>query len=301
VEFTVAHRSRTVREPESCPTHVEGPAAAWTKGTEAPTEETTMEKISSADGTTLAIDRTGAGPAVVLVGGAFNDRSTVAGTAAALAADHTAWTYDRRGRGDSGPLGPWPGAEAAVDAEIADLAAVLAAIGEDAVLVGHSSGGQLVLEAAARGLPARRVVAYEPPYVVSGRAPAGVDLADRLATLPPGEATVLFLTEGVGVPAQVVEQMSGGPEFGFMLSVAHTLPYDSALGRVSTLAGLGRVAVPVLVLDGGNSPEWMRAGAAAAASAIPGAAYRTVPGGDHAILHRPEVLAAEISRGISRG
>jgi pimeloyl-ACP methyl ester carboxylesterase len=87
----------------------------------------------------------------VLVGGAFNDRSTVAGAAAALSGSYTALTYDRRGRGESGPLGPWPGGEAGVAAEIADLAAVVDAAGGDAVLVGHSSGAQLVLEAVARG------------------------------------------------------------------------------------------------------------------------------------------------------
>jgi pimeloyl-ACP methyl ester carboxylesterase len=256
-----------------------------------------MEKIPSADGTVLAVDRTGSGPAVVLLGGAFNDRSTVAGVAAALSGTHTAWSYDRRGRGESGPVGPWPGAEAGVAAEIADLAAVVEAAGADAVLVGHSSGAQLVLEAVARGLPARRVVVYEPPYVVSGRTPAGADLADRLAALPPAEATVLFLTEGVGVPPAVVEGMAGTPEFGFMQQTAHTLCYDSAVGRVSTLAGLARVSAPTLVLDGGASPDWMRAAAAAVAAAVPGAAHRTVPGEDHAILRRPEVFAAEISRG----
>ena len=256
-----------------------------------------MEKITSADGTALAVERTGSGPAVVLVGGAFNDRGTVAGTAAALAADHTAWTYDRRGRGDSGPLGPWPGPQVAVDAEIADLAAVLAAAGGDAVLVGHSSGAQLALEAAARGLPLRRVVAYEPPYVVSGRGPRGADFADRLAALPPAEAVALFLREGVGLAEEVVQGMSGSPEFGFMRAMAPTLPYDAAMSQVVTLDGLARIAVPVLVLDGGDSPEWMRTGAAAAAAAIPAATYRTVPGEDHAILQRPEGFAAEIRRG----
>jgi pimeloyl-ACP methyl ester carboxylesterase len=257
----------------------------------------TMEKITSADGTVLAAERMGSGPAVVLVGGAFNDRGTVAGTAGALAGSHTAWTYDRRGRGESGPLGPWPGAEAAVDAEIADLAAVVEAAGGDAVLVGHSSGAQLVLEAVARGVPARRVIAYEPPYIVSGRDAVPADLADRLAVLPPAEAAVLFLREGVGLPAEVVDGMAAGPEFGFLQQLAHTLPFDAALGRVSTPAGLGGIAVPTLVLDGGASPAWMRAGAAATAAAVPGAAYRTVPDEDHAILHRPEVFAAEISRG----
>ena len=256
-----------------------------------------MEKISSADGTVLAAGRTGSGPAVVLVGGAFNDRGTVAGTAAALAGSHTAWTYDRRGRGESGSVGPWLGAEPAVAAEIADLAAVVEAAGGDAVLVGHSSGAQLVLEAVARGVPARRVVAYEPPYVVSGREVPGADLADRLAALPPAEATALFLREGIGMPAEVVDGMAAAPEFGFMQQLAHTLPYDAAIGRVSTLTGLARVAVPTLVLDGGDSPDWMRAAAAATAAAVPGAAHRTVPGEDHAILHRPAAIAAEISRG----
>jgi len=40
----------------------------------------------------------------------------------------------------------------------------------------------------------------------------------------------------------------------------------------------------------------MRAGAAAVAATVPDATYRTVPGEDHAILHRPEVLAAEVSQ-----
>ena len=91
--------------------------------------------------------------------------------------------------------------------------------------------------------------------------------------------------------------MAGSPEFGFMQTLAHTLPYDSALGRVASLPGLARIAVPTLVLDGGESPDWMRAGAAAAAAAVPGAAYRTVPGEDHSILHHPEVFAAALRAG----
>ncbi len=108
---------------------------------------------------------------------------------------------------------------------------------------------------------------------------------------------MLFLTEGVGVPAEVVEGTAGSPEFGFMPRVAHTLPYDAALGWVAALPGLARITAPTLVLDGGASPAWMRAGAAAVASTVPGATYRTIAGEDHAIRHRPEVLAAAISRG----
>jgi hypothetical protein len=60
------------------------------------------EAVTSADGTSIAFERTGDGRPVILIGGAFNDRSTVAALAAALAPDLSAIAYDRRGRGDSG-------------------------------------------------------------------------------------------------------------------------------------------------------------------------------------------------------
>jgi pimeloyl-ACP methyl ester carboxylesterase len=73
---------------------------------------TTSETVTSADGTRIAYERTGDGPPLILVGGAFNDRSTVAGLAATLAPMFTAIAYDRRGRGDSGDGGPYRGADA---------------------------------------------------------------------------------------------------------------------------------------------------------------------------------------------
>jgi pimeloyl-ACP methyl ester carboxylesterase len=61
-----------------------------------------METTTSADGTTIAYDTWGSGPAVVVVGGAFNDRRTWSALAEALAAEGvTGVSYDRRGRGDS--------------------------------------------------------------------------------------------------------------------------------------------------------------------------------------------------------
>ena len=46
---------------------------------------TTVESVTSADGTTITLERSGEGPPVVLIGGAFNDRTTVASLAGALA------------------------------------------------------------------------------------------------------------------------------------------------------------------------------------------------------------------------
>jgi pimeloyl-ACP methyl ester carboxylesterase len=78
-----------------------------------------MQKVRSKDGTTIAFDQSGKGPAVILVGGAFQHRAIDPRTAqlAALLAQHfTVFNYDRRGRGDSGDTQPY-----AVEREIEDL------------------------------------------------------------------------------------------------------------------------------------------------------------------------------------
>src|SRR3712207_198593 len=83
--------------------------------------ESDVEIVRSADGTRIAVERCGSGPPVVLVVGAFCDRTAAAPLAEALAAHATVHAYDRRGRGDSGTGGPY-----AVEREVDDLAAVVA-------------------------------------------------------------------------------------------------------------------------------------------------------------------------------
>ena len=124
-----------------------------------------MPTVESTDGTTIAYDRRGSGPSVVLVGGAFNDRGTVAGLAEALAPSCTAYTYDRRGRGNSGDSA---GGAPSPKREVEDLAAVIAVAGGAAAVIGHSSGGVLALRAAAGGAPISRLAVYEPSYIVPG-------------------------------------------------------------------------------------------------------------------------------------
>jgi pimeloyl-ACP methyl ester carboxylesterase len=100
---------------------------------------TTVETVMSADGTHIRLERAGRGAPVILVGGAFNDRSTVAALAAALVPEFTAITYDRRGRGDSGNNDT----SFDVAREFDDLAAVIGGAGGAASVFGHSSGGVL--------------------------------------------------------------------------------------------------------------------------------------------------------------
>jgi pimeloyl-ACP methyl ester carboxylesterase len=252
-----------------------------------------FETVSSADGTSIAVERTGDGPPVILIGGAFNDRSTVAGLAAVLAPEFTAVTYDRRGRGDSGDTPPY-----AVEREIDDLAAVIAHAGGPARVFGHSSGAVLALEAAARGLHISKVAAYEPTYVIEGTRPRPPDdLADRLRALIDAgqrdEAAALFLAENADMPAEVIDGMRGSPMWGWFTGLAHTLPYDVTLcgpGMRLPASRLAAITVPVLAIGGGASPPWLPAAAQAVADAVLEARYVTLDGQDHGVLQQPGAL-----------
>jgi hypothetical protein len=193
---------------------------------------TTMETVTSADGTRIALERTGAGLPVILVGGAFNDRSTVAALAAALAPEMTAITYDRRGQGDSGNNDQ----AFDVDREFDDLAAVIDHAGGAARVFGHSSGAVLAVRALVRGLPIERLAVYEPSYMPAGtRTRPGPDLYERLVRLIThgrrDEAVTLFQTEAVGLPAEMVDGMRATDFWGWFTGLAHTLPYDVAVNR----------------------------------------------------------------------
>jgi pimeloyl-ACP methyl ester carboxylesterase len=95
-----------------------------------------MATVMSRDGTSIAFERAGAGPALVLVGGSLDDGSENAPLAAELARTFTVVNYARRGRGASGDTPPY-----AVDREIEDLSALVADAGGRAHVVGVSSGG----------------------------------------------------------------------------------------------------------------------------------------------------------------
>ena len=86
-----------------------------------------MEKTRSRDGTTIAFDRFGDGPPVILVGGATCDRAMTRPLAEKLAKRCAVINYDRRGRGDSGDTTPY-----AVEHEVEDLEALVAEAGGSA-------------------------------------------------------------------------------------------------------------------------------------------------------------------------
>jgi pimeloyl-ACP methyl ester carboxylesterase len=182
-----------------------------------------------------------AGPTVVFVPGAFNDCTTCAPLAEQLEDRYTVVCPDRRGRGHSSDaIAPADAATYAVEREIEDLDAVIAAEGGEAAVFGFSSGAILALQAAVAGSRITRLALYEPPFALGGLAGFAQDgFPERLATLiadgKPGDAVATMQIEGIGLPAQMVEQARQSPMWRQLEAIAQTVVYDATITRAPNL------------------------------------------------------------------
>ncbi|WP_345761090.1 alpha/beta fold hydrolase [Diaminobutyricibacter sp. McL0608] len=256
------------------------------------TEQTALrtETVTSADGTPIAFERVGTGPAVVLVDGALCHRAFGPSRplAAALRAHFTVFTYDRRGRGESGNTLPYSPRR-----EIEDLRAVIAAAGDDAYVYGISSGAGIALEAAAAGVRMRKLATYEAPYVAARWKDPTVDHLAHMEALVAadkrGAAVSYFLVPMVGAPAFVPVMMRAMPKvWNQMKAVAPTLPYDlQVMGSFTApVERFAAITVPTLVMVGGKAAQPMRDAQDAVAAAIPGSQFAVLDGQTHQVSEK---------------
>lgn len=247
-----------------------------------------MQTVTSADGTIIAYDRSGDGPVLIVSVGAFCTRHTFV-PPTGLTRRFTVVTYDRRGRGDSGDTAPF-----VPEREYEDLAAVAAATGTEPPFVfGHSSGAAIALRAAARGLPVAGIAAYEAPFTNDETPPPSADPAARIRELVAAgrerDAVIFWMTDVVHLPEQTATGLKDAPWIAALEPLARTLPYDIAVAAGGVPADeLAKIAAPVLVIGGGNSPAWFQRSVAEQAAAVPGARQVTLNGYDHNAP--PEVL-----------
>ncbi len=255
-----------------------------------------MNVVHSADGTKIAYDREGEGPALIVVDGALcarssNSKSELAGL---LAPHVTVYSYDRRGRGDSGDTLPY-----AVDREIEDIEALIDEAGGSASLYGHSSGGSLAMDATVKlgGGKVTKLAMYEPPYNDDPAAQQAwgeyiTELTEALADGRPGDAVAAFMTL-VGTPADHIEGMRKAPFWPGMEAIAPTLAYDhtAILGKDGAVPAdqAARVPVPALVMYGEASFPFMAETARTLSQAMPQASLRALPGQTHEVA--PEAVA----------
>lgn len=243
-------------------------------------------RVLSADGTPIAWERHGAGPPLVVVDPIMMDRTTsgMAGVAELLAAGHTVYTYDRRGKGESGD-----GEEYTAESEVDDLLAVVETAGGTADVLGTSSGAILALRAAAESAVVTRVIAVEPP--LSGGSESGPDIRPQLAALiDAGDraGAIRLFQESIGVPDEMIRSSEPSP----FEPAAHTISYDLTLMLETDVQSLTGIRVPVLVLASSGSDDRLQEWARSTAELLPEGSFELLAGGWHGI--EDEALAAAV-------
>jgi pimeloyl-ACP methyl ester carboxylesterase len=248
-----------------------------------------MQKVVSRDGTTIAYQKAGDGPPIVLLGGGFRDHTVFSSFVPELAPHCTTYAYDRRGRGESGDAPAY-----ALEREIEDIEAVIAEAGGAAAVFGGSSGAILALEAAMAGAPITRLALLEPPYRLPGyqRPPDDflAHLRSLLAAEKRGAAAEYFLAELAGFTPEEIAQWRDSPMWASNEAMAHTLVYDTIVcgdGRLP-VERLAKTEVPTLIINSESTSDWLRAAAQATAAALPNGRNVSLPGVWHKVP--PEIL-----------
>lgn len=256
--------------------------------------------VTSRDGTRIAYDKVGEGPALVIIGGALSDRRGGAELAQSLANDFTVYGYDRRGRGNSGDTAPY-----SVTREIEDLEALIDEAGGSAYVYGKSSGASLALRASvALGGKVKKLAIYEAPYdEAEGAATEWKTFTKKLDALlaanERGEAVESFLAF-VGMPPDALAKLKASPAWSGMVAMAPTLRYDNAVvgvDRSVPVAIVSKIAAPTLVMDGGASlgpAPSMHASADKLGKLIASAQRLTIEGQAHDV--DPKVLAPVLAK-----
>jgi pimeloyl-ACP methyl ester carboxylesterase len=266
-----------------------------------------MQTVTSSDGSKIAYDRYGDGPAVILVGGALSMRRfKKMGEIAKLLSDrYTVINYDRRGRGDSTEAGSF-----ALEREVEDIAALIDSVGGRASVWGWSSGGALALRAAGAGIGVERIGVYEVPFMVDpeGTLPTP-DYLERLQELIAAGnnagAVKHFMRSAIRLPAPIVALMPLMPMWKGMKSTAPTLPYDWAALGAHNMRGaplqpeeFASVTMPALVAYGSKTTPTLKKGSQALAEVLPVAELVELPKQTHNISMK--VLAPVLSEFLGK-
>lgn len=244
------------------------------------TTSATASRVLSADGTTIAYERSGSGPAVVLVDGAmcYRESGPTRPLAELLASDFTVFAYDRRGRGDSDDTAPY-----SIEREIEDLAAIVEEAGGSANAYGVSSGAVLAMHAAASGVPLARLALFEPPIEMDDDRESELtsELRELVAAGRRREAVEHFQTS-IGVPPEIVAGMD--PQaLAALESIAPTLVYDCLICDAGTREMVTSVTAPAIVIDSEASSGNLTGWAATVAEALPNGSHVSLAGRWHVV------------------
>jgi pimeloyl-ACP methyl ester carboxylesterase len=262
------------------------------------TVDATVETVRSADGTSIAFERTGTGPALILVDAALGYRGfgPMGPLCAELASSFAVITYDRRGRGESTDTPPY-----AVEREVEDLQALVDVAGGSAFAYGFSSGAVLLLHAALAGVALPKLVLLEPPLALEDEpdeSDLGAEVAALVAAGRRGDAVEHF-NKSIGVPEEMLAGMRGAPFWPALEQAAHTLVYDTTITSSLPLDRLSGITTTTLVLSSEGSDERLPTWGRWLHDTLPNSSFRTLEGEWHGVP--PENLAPVLREFFTAG
>jgi pimeloyl-ACP methyl ester carboxylesterase len=254
------------------------------------------DQVVSRDGTAIGYRRSGRGTPLVLVHGAAADGTRWAPVLPALEERFTVFAIDRRGRGLSGDAAGY-----AIEREVEDIAAVVDSIGGPVDLLGHSFGALCALEAALRTDNVRRLVLYEPAIATAAPIYASATLDWMQALVDAGERDAMlgvFFREVVGMPEHELALMRAQPVWQARLAAAHTIPRElrGADGYTFEPGRFDGMRTPCLLLEGGDSPAFLKDATAAVHAALSASRIAVMPGQQHIAMNTaPDLFLSEVT------
>lgn len=262
-----------------------------------------MHTVTSADGTRIAYWRTGSGPPLVLVHGATADHTTTwQYVLPELERHFTVHAMDRRGRGGSADASAY-----ALQREAEDVAAVVAAAGDQVNVLGHSYGALCALEAATLTTKLRRLILYEgvPLPESDGRRPELLQRFDALLAAGDMETLLVCLYRDLVEmsPEEISLLRANHEAWAARLVNVRTMPRElrGEYGYVFAPDRFRTMRAPTMLLVGGDSPAHELANARGVADALPDARVGVLPGQQHIAMYTaPEAFVGEVLRFLTR-
>lgn len=255
-----------------------------------------MITTRSADGTTATATTNGTGPFILIVHPGLDDGTAWRKVTDILAEHFTVINIVRRQYRDDihEPV--------SIADEVADVAAVCGALQQPVMIVGHSSGGVVALEALA-GRPDLFIggLIYEPP-VETGQPIGGAALdhaIQAIAERKPGKAIQIFTRDIVRLPAwqsRIIRVFVAiNPKLKRLAprQIADNVAMRTLGTRLNTYA---RIERPVLLIGGDKSPAHLGERLEVLERTLPQTQRETLVGQGHSANQRaPHRLAASIT------
>lgn len=255
-----------------------------------------METVISADGTSIAFERSGSGPPLVLVHGTSSAGARWAPNLPAFEERSTVYTVDRRGRGASGDA-----ADYAIEREFEDIAAVVDTVDEPVNLLGHSFGALCVLEAALLTSNISKLMLYE-PYIPISEPPlydrATLNRFQRLLDAGDRESVVVgMFRDMLGLSEEELEELRALPTWPMRVESAHTIVRETQAELDYRFAAerFANLRVPTLLLLGSDTPPALEQITRRLDATLPDSRIAVMPGQAHlAMMTAPDLFVGEV-------